>query len=199
MLDPIIPAGHPRGTRARVTLRLVPALAIVVLGAQAGLAMGGRPKGPPVEGTGAGTVVLHHAGQTLSMPWIYATVVPPLYKVAAANTALEQVAEWGDLPAGTQQIMLTAELAPDAKPPYRKAHFRSFKLSMSWGPSRAVATAAWDEARQPGAIAALKWLDLGTMTGERFTTRFEVPKGVLRAQSVTLEFDVDLTKAHWAG
>lgn len=188
--------GNSTTSLARVGLC---ALALVALAAEAGLAMGGRPKGPPVEGTGAGTVVLRHAGQVESMPWIYATVVPPLFKVAAANVALDKVAEWGDLPAGGQQIVFEAQLAPDARPPYTRAHFRSLKISMSWGPGRALAAAAWDEARQPGAIAALKWLHVGTMTEERFTTRFEVPKGVLRAQPVDLELDMDLTKAHWAG
>ena len=187
------------GTPTRAIVRAITTLALLALGAEAGLAMGGRAKGPPVEGTGAGTVVLRHAGQTLSMPWIYATVVPPLYKVAASNMELEKVAEWGDLPAGCQQIIVEAQLAPDARPPYTKAHLRSLKLSMSWGPSRALAAAGWDEARTPGAIAALKWFDVGAMTDERFKTRFEVPKGVLRAQPVALELDVDLTKAHWAG
>ncbi len=158
------------------------------------LALGQRPGALP-DGTRGGTAVMRQGGETIPLPWIYATYAHPSYKVVAATVMLEKFNDWIDLPAEAHQFMLEAEVAKDAQPPFTKAHLRRVRLALSWGPGRAMSTRAWDERNVPGVLDKLRWLDFQALTPERLATKLALPSGVLGSREIVVDLDVDLKRA----
>lgn len=147
------------------------------------------------DGTGGGVAVMRLGGETIPLPWIYATYAHPTYKVFAATVMLEKFNDWIDLPAEAHQFMLEAEVAKDARPPFTKAQLLRVRLALSWGPGRAMSTRAWDERNVPGVLDKLPWLGFQALTAERLATKLELPRGVLGSRELGVDLDVDLKKA----